>query len=733
MAAFPALASSSGSALLSLAERGDEQTLLDGLAHARGGTVALQTKRDGETLAHICARRDWAVALEQLAALHPVLVSQPRRDGHTPLHVAACAEAGRAVEVLLSLGASPLALSACGKVPRMYLSEGSPLAAQLLAREAAAAAAQGRASGAPVSLLAALRQRDRQAVSALLARAESMGLGENALLLYERKGDGSTALHELASLDWAAELRCLAALGADVDAVRGSDGWTALHCAAQANSLEAARALVDDCAAVFIANKLGRTAIAYAKSEQMRELLVMWEARANMHWDELDAAMAWQEGDGAPPAPYAPGSAPGPLGRRLRRGVCERIVKFIGSNIVHAASGLEFGHALALTGRVSQGLFALATRVLLGWSADLAALWRLEGATVVSYAARAGAFDGSCARHSDGGALSINICLHASADADGAIIFDDDSGAGMRVPFVAGAVVVHDSSHMHSVVGLSAGWRVCLLLNLARVAIDGAAAPGSLATPSNADGVASASSSLVPAELASVCVPPPEVGAVFAILDSREYEEADVFDLNPGVGFSTSNVLLLGMHGVGKTAHLISFHYSRWLTELSSLTETDSYRKRFVLLDHAMLISTIDPGSVECDLPDLTCMEKWSLAAHVRHSDLFCLFFDVTRAESFAALGHIMQAVLHLKDKAYLPVTLVATHTDAELALTRVISREKGSALAQAWGAGYVELSKGQSDYFAKAFVHAQLVRAVLDGRRIGKSDAAPKRKCHVS
>jgi len=199
----------------------------------------------GATLTpHAAARLGKLDALRDMLASHPDLVHARGGDGQTPLHFARTPEIA---DVLLVHGADINALDTDhASTPAQWLGESRPLTAAHLVARGASPDPFMAARVANLSLLERLVRAEPEGANVRVSRKRFPVPPPAAGHIYLYTiGEGCTPLHAAALAEQPGSIRCLATLGADLNARGGYDDGTPLHTASWNDKPRAIDALLD--------------------------------------------------------------------------------------------------------------------------------------------------------------------------------------------------------------------------------------------------------------------------------------------------------------------------------------------------------------------------------------------------------------------------------------------------------------------------------------------------------
>ena len=172
--------------------------------------------------------------------------------------------------------------------------------------------------------------------------------------------------------------------------------------------------------------------------------------------------------------------------------------------------------------------------------------------------------------------------------------------------------------------------------------------------------------------------------------------------------FQVLDMVVLGAAGVGKTALTIMYIQNFVLPSRMDVGPLpDSYRKRVVLDNNAMLFNIHDP--VGEDVGDGVPPVEGAFGIDLFLDTLdappgVILVFDVSRRASFVALGPLVDTVLdslapsgHHAPRAW-PLVVVGMHWVGDgITGERTVGCEEGAATAALWGAPYFEVEMNPS------------------------------------
>jgi len=141
-------------------------------------------------------------------------------------------------------------------------------------------------------------------------------------------------------------------------------------------------------------------------------------------------------------------------------------------------------------------------------------------------------------------------------------------------------------------------------------------------------------------------------------------------------------LVVVGGGGVGKSCLTIRMVQDHFIDEYDPTIE-DSYRKQVVVDNEVALLDVLDTAGQE----EYSAMRE----QYMRTGEGFLLVYAINSRESFDEITTFQQQILRVKDKDSFPMVVVGNKLDLES--ERVVSRAEGQALANSFGAKFVETS----------------------------------------
>ncbi|KAL6052371.1 Ras- protein Rap-1A [Balamuthia mandrillaris] len=141
-------------------------------------------------------------------------------------------------------------------------------------------------------------------------------------------------------------------------------------------------------------------------------------------------------------------------------------------------------------------------------------------------------------------------------------------------------------------------------------------------------------------------------------------------------------IVIFGSDGVGKSSLTMKYVQGIDLQQYDPTIE-DSYRKHV----------EVDGMQVLLEIYDTAGTDKGTSFrdTHTKQGDGFVLIYSITKKSTFDDLAKFRQQIINLKEQSNVPMVLVGNMRDLED--QRAVSTEEGKALAEEWGAGFVEVS----------------------------------------
>jgi len=184
-------------------------------------------------------------------------------------------------------------------------------------------------------------------------------------------------------------------------------------------------------------------------------------------------------------------------------------------------------------------------------------------------------------------------------------------------------------------------------------------------------------------------------------------------------------IVVVGAGGVGKSALTVRFIQGNFVDKYDPTIE-DSYRK----------LVEVEGAASMLDIMDTAGQEEYSALRdqYMKTGQGFILAYTITTTSSFEAASKLRTHILRIKeDQQDIPIVLVGNKVD--LSDERHVTTEQGRALAEKFGAGFLEASAKTNTNVTEIFY--ELVRMINKWReahpQLSSVTKPKKRGCVVS
>ncbi|KAH7304999.1 ras family-domain-containing protein [Stachybotrys elegans] len=154
------------------------------------------------------------------------------------------------------------------------------------------------------------------------------------------------------------------------------------------------------------------------------------------------------------------------------------------------------------------------------------------------------------------------------------------------------------------------------------------------------------------------------------------------------------HVVVLGAGGVGKSCLTAQFVHHEWIESYDPTIE-DSYRTHLMVDGRHVLLEILDTAGTE----QFVAMRD----LYMKTGQGFLLVFSITSSSSLNELSSLREEIIRIKDDENVPIVIVGNKADLEE--SRAVSRAKGFAISQRWGAPYYEASARSRTNVDEVFV----------------------------
>ena len=181
---------------------------------------------------------------------------------------------------------------------------------------------------------------------------------------------------------------------------------------------------------------------------------------------------------------------------------------------------------------------------------------------------------------------------------------------------------------------------------------------------------------------------------------------------------SAIRIVIVGEGGVGKSCLTLQFINDSFVEEYEPTMEA-TYRKQF----------SVDGREVLTDIFDTAGQEDFSAVRdqYMRTGDGFICVYAVTLEQTFEAVKRFREHIVRVKDTDAKNVPFVIAGNKADLEDQRVISKEKGEALATEMNVKHFETSAKTKLNVAEIFT--QVAREIVALREKAAPEEAGKAK----
>eukprot|EP01121_Diplochlamys_sp_Union-15-3_P013892 TRINITY_DN4375_c0_g2_i2.p1 TRINITY_DN4375_c0_g2~~TRINITY_DN4375_c0_g2_i2.p1 ORF type:complete len:186 (-),score=40.71 TRINITY_DN4375_c0_g2_i2:34-591(-) len=141
-------------------------------------------------------------------------------------------------------------------------------------------------------------------------------------------------------------------------------------------------------------------------------------------------------------------------------------------------------------------------------------------------------------------------------------------------------------------------------------------------------------------------------------------------------------IVVVGGGGVGKSALTIQL-VQNFFVEVYDPTVEDSYRKRLLIDDEALVLDILDTAGQE----EYSSMRD----QYMRTGQGFLVTYSITSRPSFDEVQQLKDLILRVKDKDKVPLVLVGNKADLEA--ERQVTSAEGQERAKNYGCPFFETS----------------------------------------
>mmetsp|Transcript_3518 Transcript_3518/g.5481 ORF Transcript_3518/g.5481 Transcript_3518/m.5481 type:complete len:218 (+) Transcript_3518:91-744(+) len=165
---------------------------------------------------------------------------------------------------------------------------------------------------------------------------------------------------------------------------------------------------------------------------------------------------------------------------------------------------------------------------------------------------------------------------------------------------------------------------------------------------------------------------------------------------------SSLKVIVMGVGGVGKSAITNRFVVGRWIEKYDPTVE-ESY----------LTTVDIDGKALQVEILDTAGQAEYTpLRETFMHTgDGFLLIYSITDDQTLEDLREIREQILRVHTNQDVPMVVVGNKLDRQNP-DRAVSSEEGTALAEEFGASYLEVSAKENFKVREAF--ETLIRKIL-------------------
>jgi small GTP-binding protein len=165
---------------------------------------------------------------------------------------------------------------------------------------------------------------------------------------------------------------------------------------------------------------------------------------------------------------------------------------------------------------------------------------------------------------------------------------------------------------------------------------------------------------------------------------------------------SSLRVIVMGIGGVGKSAITNRFVMGRWIEKYDPTVE-ESYQTTIDVDGRALQVEILDTAGQD----EYTALRETFLHT----GDGFLLVYSITDDQTVEELRGIREQILRIPRNRQIPIIVVGNKVDMS-ATDRAVSTEEGSALAEEFGASFIEVSAKDNYKVKEAFEN--LVRKIV-------------------
>eukprot|EP00349_Pseudokeronopsis_sp_Brazil_P000301 CAMPEP_0202961320 /NCGR_PEP_ID=MMETSP1396-20130829/5378_1 /ASSEMBLY_ACC=CAM_ASM_000872 /TAXON_ID= /ORGANISM="Pseudokeronopsis sp., Strain Brazil" /LENGTH=223 /DNA_ID=CAMNT_0049681053 /DNA_START=22 /DNA_END=693 /DNA_ORIENTATION=+ len=171
-------------------------------------------------------------------------------------------------------------------------------------------------------------------------------------------------------------------------------------------------------------------------------------------------------------------------------------------------------------------------------------------------------------------------------------------------------------------------------------------------------------------------------------------------------------IIVMGVGGVGKSAITNRFVIGRWVEKYDPTVE-ESYQSTIDIDGRALQVEILDTAGQD---------EYRPLRETFMHSgDGFMLVYSIVDDQTLEELRSIREQILRVHRDKKVPMIVVGNKADMKK--DRAVSRDEGKALADEFGAAFIEVSARENTKVKESF--DTLVRRILQKNPKAGNDAA--------
>lgn len=153
-------------------------------------------------------------------------------------------------------------------------------------------------------------------------------------------------------------------------------------------------------------------------------------------------------------------------------------------------------------------------------------------------------------------------------------------------------------------------------------------------------------------------------------------------------------VVVLGSGGVGKSALSVKFVSGNFIEKYDPTIE-DFYRKEIEVEGQPSVLEILDTAGTEqfASMRDL----------YIKNGQGFIVVYSITNRQTFHDIKSMKEQIQRVKGQVRVPVILVGNKSDLER--HRQVTTAEGRALAESWGAPFMETSAKTNSHVDEMFV----------------------------